>query len=125
MIREEGSDTVRSLFRAASELASASLAYVEARAALGRIEREGRVTNAGADRARADLEWIWSELHVIRLDDSLVRRAARAAELLHLRAGDAVHVSSALALDAPDLVFATWDSDLRAGALEAGLTVAP
>jgi predicted nucleic acid-binding protein len=113
------------LFRSASELASASLAYIEARAALGRIEREGRVTRAGADRARADLEWIWSELHAISLDDSLVRRAASAAELLRLRAGDAIHVSSALAFDAPELVFATWDSDLRHGALEAGLMVAP
>jgi len=125
LIRENGSETARSLFRSASELVSTSLAYIEARSALGRMEREGRLTRSGAKRARVDLEWIWAELHAVRLDDSLVLRAADATELLRLRAGDAIHVSSALSFGAPELVFATWDGELRRAALESGLAVAP
>ncbi len=62
---------------------------------------------------------------MIELDDTLIRAAADAAEVLQLTAGDAIHLASALTLDEPELVFATWDAELRRAALDAGLAVAP
>lgn len=64
-------------------------------------------------------------MNVVQLDDRLVDRAGDIAERLRLRAGDAIHLTSALALAEPELVFATWDQALQAAAREAGLAVAP
>jgi uncharacterized protein len=42
-----------------------------------------------------------------------------------LRANDAIHLASAVALRNPRLIVVSWDADLRRAALEAGLAVAP
>jgi predicted nucleic acid-binding protein len=42
-----------------------------------------------------------------------------------LRGYDAVHLASALAIDSPDVVLATWDRALAAAAVEEGLAVVP
>lgn len=62
---------------------------------------------------------------MIELDDVLIRSAADTADVLQLTAGDAIHLAAALTVDATELVFATWDAELRRAALEAGLAVAP
>jgi glutamate formiminotransferase len=56
---------------------------------------------------------------------ALARETGRAlAERHALRAYDAVHLASALALADPDVVVATWDQNLRAAAAAEGFTVA-
>jgi predicted nucleic acid-binding protein len=50
--------------------------------------------------------------------------AADTAERYALRAYDAVHLATALAVTADDLVFVCWDADLSAAAVRAGLAVA-
>jgi len=125
VVHEPESDVARSLFETASELVSASLGYVEARSALSRLAREGRIRGAGRDRARAELERIWQIANIVDFDARLVGRAGDVSELLDLRAGDAIHLASALALEAPELVFATWDDELGRAARDAGLAVAP
>ena len=47
------------------------------------------------------------------------------AVLSRLRAGDAIHLASALVLGDPDLVMATWDQGLGRAAREVGLAIAP
>ncbi len=76
-------------------------------------------------RAREQLERIWIDVNVIQLDDRLVRSAADVSEARRLRAGDAIHLASALVVEEPELVFVTWDGDLRRAAFESGLPVAP
>jgi hypothetical protein len=104
---------------------SASIGYVEARAALGRAAREGRLRDLALDDARAGLDTIWEASNVVALDSDLIRHAGNVAEHARLRAGDAIHLASAMLLDEPDLVFATWDAELHRAAREAGLAVAP
>lgn len=122
---EPESEVAWALFGAATELFAASVGYIEARSALGAARRAGRLSGARSDAARTELEDIWREVHVIDLHDDVLARAGDAAELLKLRAGDAIHLTSALALDDPQLVFATWDRELGQVAREAGLAVAP
>jgi predicted nucleic acid-binding protein len=58
------------------------------------------------------------ELDVIGLDATLARAAGELAERHALRGYDAVHLASALAIDDPRLVMATWDRDLAAAAAQ-------
>lgn len=62
---------------------------------------------------------------MIGVDGSLARSAGRLAELRALRGYDAVHLASALTVDAADLVLATWDRDLADAAVAEALAVAP
>ena len=74
---------------------------------------------------RGELETRWQALSVAEVDRPLVEAAAQAAEYHGLRANDAVHLASALILDDSELVFASWDEELRREAARAGLAVAP
>jgi hypothetical protein len=62
---------------------------------------------------------------VVQLDDRLVRSAGDVSEDRRLRAGDAIHLASALVVDEPELVLVTWDHELARAAREVGLAVAP
>jgi len=56
------------------------------------------------------------------------RLTAHAGELAgqhSLRAADAVHLASLLAVGAAETLFAVWDHQLRAGAQTAGVQLAP
>lgn len=125
MIPEDGSDTASVLAGEASEIVSSSVLYVEARAALARAAREGRLRGSERVAARDELEHFWDEMIAIDLGLELIRRSGEAAELAGLRAGDAIHLATALSLDEPELLLATWDQDLARAAREAGLVVAP
>ena len=125
LVHEQGSDVAKSLFATATVLFTASLGYVEARSALGREARSGRLRGARYDRARAELERIWLASSVVHLDRDLVARAGDVSELQRLTAGDAIHLTSALVLGDPELTFATWDEALGRAAREVGLAVAP
>ena len=72
-----------------------------------------------------ELERVWGEVNVVDLELVLVARSGDVAEQARLRAGDAIHLATALSLDEPDLLFATWDDELQRAALESGLPVAP
>jgi len=125
LLDEPGSDTAASLFDSSTELFSASVGYVEARAALSKANRAGRLPNARLARSRLDLEEIWTETTVVGFGELLVERAGDVAESHRLAAGDAIHLASALTLGEPELVFAVWDKELARAARESGLAVAP
>lgn len=114
-----------SLFDTPNELVAASIGYVETRSALGAMTRTGRLRGPHRERARVELEEIWQDMNVVHLDDRLVGLAGDAAEGSRLRAGDAIHLTSALMVADPDLVFVTWDLELGRAAREAGLAVVP
>lgn len=125
LITEDGSDVASVLVESASELITASIGYVEARAALARAARDGRLPRKRRECALASLESLWEGASIVELSLDLVARAGALAEQRRLRAGDAIHLASALMFDEPDLVLASWDTELRAAAAESGLAVAP
>ena len=89
------------------------------------MRRARRIRGVRFRWARSELERVWRDLSLVRLDDTLVQISGDAAEQLRLRAGDAIQLASALSIREPELVFATWDAELARAALDAGLAVAP
>jgi len=71
------------------------------------------------------IDAIYQELTKIAVDAALVRAAGELAERRALRGCDSVHLASALSIDSPSLVLATWDQALAAAASEEGVAVAP
>jgi predicted nucleic acid-binding protein len=61
---------------------------------------------------------------VVSVADPLVDRAAELAGY-HLRAADAIHLATAMAVLESDSLFITWDKRLRQAASRAGLVTAP
>ena len=113
------------LWSDAFEVAASRLTYLETRAALAAAGRAHRFDPAHLALARTKLEERWAGILPIELDTLVGEAASRAAETYGLRAGDAVHLASALILEDEELVFATWDGVLRSAAAAAGLAVAP
>jgi uncharacterized protein len=62
---------------------------------------------------------------LIGVDWSLALHAGKIAENHALRGYDAVHLATALASNASDLVLVTWDHDLARAAGRSGLAVIP
>jgi predicted nucleic acid-binding protein len=63
---------------------------------------------------------------VVSVADLLVERAADLAADYDLRAADAIHLATALAvIDDDDFIFVTWDKRLRQAALQAGMVASP
>jgi len=123
-VDEEGSSPVREALQAAAVAATSAMAYVEARSAFARRRREGGLAAAEYRRAVRFLDTDWVRYQRVRVTDQLIHAAADAAESFHLRAYDAIHLTSALTLAARlerEVVFACWDGALEAAAHRAGL----
>lgn len=60
------------------------------------------------------IDALCEQLDVIGLDTALARAAGELAERHALRGYDAVHLASAIAIEGPNVVMATWDRDLAA-----------
>jgi predicted nucleic acid-binding protein len=122
---EPGSDVAAELWDQAEVVASSQLIYPEARAAAAAAHRGGRIDTRTLRSAVRAIDELCHELDVIGLDDTLARVAGELAEQHALRGYDAVHLASAVAIDAPDLVMATWDRDLATAATAQNHTVVP
>lgn len=105
----------------ADRLLSSRVVYPEARSALARAMRAGRMTRAQLRRLVADLDRLVIELDVVEVTDELASRAGELAEGLALRGYDAVHLAAAESVADADLVFVTGDQDLAAAATRLGL----
>lgn len=125
LVDEEGREHAVAIWDAADTVFASRLAYPEARAALSRAERRGRFGAARHRTAKRALEEIWARIDVVELSNPVARSAGEVAEAFGIRAGDAVHLSSALLLADDDLLLATWDRDLGRAARQAGLEVVP
>lgn len=107
------------------QAASSILCYPEGRAALAAARRAKRLSATGYSQARDEFESLQSELLLVGIDVSLARQAGELAEGCKLRGYDAVHLASALALDAAATTLVTWDEDLKRAATQCGCAVAP
>ena len=125
-VDEEGTATVQDLVTTAELVGTSTIAYVEARAALARRQREDCFSKTSLRRIVHDLDRDWDHYLLIDISDPLIRRASGLAETRRLRAYDAVHLASACLLNdrLPNAVgFTCWDVDLNAAASQEGLKI--
>jgi predicted nucleic acid-binding protein len=123
-VEETGSASVREQVGDATAVATSSIAYVEARAALVRRRRTGDLTAADHRRVLGALDSDWERYVRLEVTSELIREAAALADRYPLRAYDAIHLASAVAARrrlGDDLVFACWDDALSAAASREGL----
>jgi predicted nucleic acid-binding protein len=127
VVREPGSALASALYNRADVAVTSRIADVEVRAALAAGERAGLLdADAHAD-AVASWERLWPSLAVVEVGDQVSRDAAEllATSPVPLRAGDAMHVASALAVAHPETVVAAWDERVAGAARARSLTVLP
>ncbi|WP_370552447.1 type II toxin-antitoxin system VapC family toxin [Conexibacter sp. CPCC 205706] len=122
---EPGSNLVGELWDRASSVVSGQLVYPEARAAAAAAHRNGRLDAGQLRAAVRTIDEIYKELTKVRVDAPLAKAAGELAERRALRGYDAVHLASALSINDPDVVLATWDRALADAAGQEGLAVAP
>ena len=126
-VEEAGSAVVTSGVQAAGVVATARIAYAEARAAFARHRREGGLTAASLRRVVAHLDDDWPRYTVVEITDALVRTAGRYAEHHALRGFDGLHLAAATELRRPDarVTFACFHRALSRAARHEQLLVLP
>jgi uncharacterized protein len=121
-IEEEDSPLVREQVAAATVVATAGIAYVEARSALRRRWHAGDLSRASHRHVVAELDADWERYVRVQVSEPLIRDAAALADRHRLRASDALHLAAAVIARqrlGDDLVFGCWDAELeRAAARE-------
>jgi len=126
-VLEPGSDAVQSLFQGDTTLATAEIAFAEVVSAFCRRLREGAIATREVDRRVGALQTDWAFLEMIPV--SLVNEALPVVLKRHpLRAGDAIHLASALRLreeGALEVTVVSADARLCAAAQAEGLPVHP
>lgn len=127
LVAEAGSEDTAMLWDGADLLVSSRLSHPEVCAALAAAHRAGRIRPDHEAEARTWWQDLSSSLHVVELSDEVSSLAGELAEAHPLGSADAIHLASALVLDSSSaqLVLATWDRRLAAGARSEGLAVFP
>jgi uncharacterized protein len=119
---EDGSERAELIWDTADVLAGSALIVVEARAALAAAERGARLTAAQHRDAKDEFAVLVDELSIVEVTGQLIAAAADLAEQEALRGYDAVHLASALMIEA-ELVTSA-DAALCEAAARRGLHVA-
>ncbi len=125
VLQETGRDVALEVWERAQTVVTSQLTYPEARAALAAARRAGRLDTRAHRESTRRIDARWAQLAAVDLDAGMAARAGGLAHEHGLTGADAVHLAAAMALEAEDLVFVSWDGRLAAGALAAGLMVAP
>jgi predicted nucleic acid-binding protein len=124
IVPEPGATAVAAIWRNSDRRISSLILYPEARAAIGRAERMGRLERTHSTRARGRFEALWAALDTIEVTDILARRAGDLAERHGLRAYDAVHLASVEYIDDSDTTLVSADGELLDAASDLGLATA-
>ena len=126
LLRDEAdADVVLSVFAATDSTFTSRISYPEGRAALAAARRAGRLAAGDHATATRDFDRLIESLGIVEMHPTLARAAGDVAERFALRALDAVHLASALALGRSATVVVTWDRTLASAAAAAGLGIAP
>jgi predicted nucleic acid-binding protein len=125
VVEEPGTDLVAGLWDGCDAALSSRLAYPEVRAALAAAGRNHDL--AGDEVAAATEAWeeFWAAARPVERTPQVERNAGNLAQQHALRGADAVHLASALAIQAPELIVAVWDQRLHAAVMTERLLVAP
>ena len=125
VIAENGAHQAILLWQQASGIVVSRLAWPEAVAALAAAHRGRRVSDKGYETAADGLRLCFERCTMVSVADPMIDRAADLATGYDLRAGDAIHLATALAVMEADSLFVTWDRRLRLAAVQAELVTAP
>ncbi len=120
---EFGREIVMAYLKQSEGGATNVLTYVEARAALARLTREGKLNAKQHGTIKGEIERDWIYYLPVTNNDERLRRAAEISEIYSLKAYDAVHLASAEYLRSPgvaEVVFACFDDRLNEAACKMG-----
>ncbi len=123
IISEASTERCTRLWNESSRVVSVRLLYPEARAALAKARRMGRLTSGQLEQAVRELDSIIAEVDHIEVTAELAHAAGELAQAHDLRGYDAVHLAAAIALADGDLVAVTVDAHLAAAATDVGIVV--
>ena len=124
LVTEPTSDAVAEWWMRASRVVSVRLLYPEARAALARAHREGRLTGQQHRITVSELARLDAQLDHVEVTGHLAARAGDLAEQEALRGYDAVHLAAAETIADDDVVLVTGDRTLRVAAHHVGIATA-
>lgn len=124
LVGESSSAACARVWNEAARGVSVRLLYPEARAALARAQRMGRITKRQLAAAVEQLDDIVTEIDNVEVTADLARTAGDLAQTHELRGYDAVHLAAALAAQDAELVLVTGDNRLAKAAQGLGLSVA-
>jgi predicted nucleic acid-binding protein len=127
-VQEPDSEYVRGLTTAAARIAATWAAYVEVRAALARAHRAGRLATLDYAIATGEFEQDWQLYARMEVSRSIIVGAGDLAEQHSLRGYDAIHLASAIRLQAVSqepVQVLTHDRELRDAVRAAGLDLLP
>ncbi|MFC8599002.1 type II toxin-antitoxin system VapC family toxin [Isoptericola sp. NPDC057191] len=126
-VHEPGSRLASALWNRADVVVSSRIADAEVRAALAAGERAGVLDPLARRRGAALWDELSAGLHTIEVTPDVSARAADllAASPVPMRAADALHVASALAVAHEDTVVAAWDEHVAGAARSRRLRVLP
>lgn len=124
-VLETGTPLAVGLWKHADALVTSRIADAEVRSVLAAAERIGRIDAAPAAQARDRWRELWPSLGLVEVTPILAAHAGDLADRRPLRAGDALHLASALLLKEAEMVFAAWDQRLAAAGRAEGLVVLP
>jgi uncharacterized protein len=125
VVEESGSDLAATLWDGCDAAVSSRLAYPEVCATLAAAARNRQLTARGTDLAMSTWEEFWAAVRPVELTAAVERKAGQLVASHALCGADAIHLASAFALEAPDLIFAVWDRRLHVGAENLGIRMAP
>ena len=125
LVEEPGSETAAALWDGCDAAISSRLAYPEVCAALAAAGRSLDLDEESLATCEQDWDEFWSAIRPVEFTARVEWVAGRLARRHRLRGADAVHLASALEVDAASVVVAVWDRRLHAGAVAEGLAVAP
>lgn len=125
-IDEPGSRRVSEVAGRAELVVTASVTYVEARAAIAARARLGHLTSEDEIQAVDWLDDDWAHLAVVQVTEDLVHAAGDLAQVHALRGYDAVQLAACLVAQRalPGLRMAVYDDDLARAAELAGIRIA-
>jgi uncharacterized protein len=123
IINEPSSDRCNRVWDESSRVVSVRLLYPEARAALAKAERMGRLSATQRVAAVVELETVITQVDHIEVTEALAHRAGGLAQAHGLRGYDAVHLAAASAVADSDVVLVTGGSDLAKAANSIGIAV--
>jgi len=125
-VEEEHSSEVLTSMKSASASASHRIAYVEARAAFARLQREHMLNESEWKILKGEFMADWENYLQIGTTQPLLERAGELAEAFSMRAYDSMHLAAAQSLhehSEETVVFACYDRKLNQAAGVLGLNL--
>ena len=123
IVQEPSTELCVRVWNESTRVLCVRLLYPEARAALAKAERIGRLTKRQLRVAVAELDDIVTQVDNIEVSSGLVQEAGELTEAHGLRGYDAVHLAAAASAHDDDLLLITGDRSLAAAAKAIGLAV--